>query len=242
MRIISRVLIGPFWTADELFPLYGSLFLIACVTAPLLWLSDRLGARDWVTSIIIILAGAGWIGIGVRLAIRRVRNIREEETSGRARTSNMANQSACPHETLLEAWGRETIAIQTRRVSAQDIAAFENRYSVVLPRSFREYLTNASPVNDPSWDDDLTNWWPFEKLQSVSEGYEHEVSAAIAPYDEKLILFADYSIWCWAWAINWAPGADHGKVAVIGGRDRFVADSFDDFVDKYLADQGSVFP
>ena len=99
-------------------------------------------------------------------------------------------------------------------------------------------------MEDPSWDNELTNWWPLESLRTVAEGYEDKLGDAVAAYRDKLVLFADYSIWCWGWAINCAPGADHGKVAVIAGddHDRFVADSFDCFVSMYVGKDVSVFP
>ena len=90
-------------------------------------------------------------------------------------------------------------------------------------------------------DNELTNWWRFESLCTVAEGYKHELGPAIAGYRDKFVLFADFSIWCFAWAINCAPGDDYGKVAIIGGTDRFVADSFDGFVRKYIEDDLSVF-
>ena len=147
-------------------------------------------------------------------------------------------------ETLLRWWDDEGAGIKTRSVTAAEIAQFERRYSLTLPAPFQDYLIGACPVEDPSWDNELTNWWPFESLRTVAEGFEHKLAPAVAGYRDKLVLFADYSFWCWGWAINCAPGADHGKVAVIAGEevDRFVAESFSSFVGKYIEDDSSVFP
>ena len=146
------------------------------------------------------------------------------------------------HEALLRWWDAERAGIQTRCVSAQEIQQLEEHYSLTLPDSFRDYLTHASPVDDPSWDNELTNWWPFTSLKTVADGYESPLSGELAAYRDKLILFADFSIWCCAWAINCAPGDDYGKVAVIAGPDRFVAESFDDFISKYITDVSKVWP
>jgi hypothetical protein len=156
----------------------------------------------------------------------------------------MPNELLSARETLLRWWDAEGAGIKTRCVSAAEIERFEQRYGFIFPAPFRDYLGGAAPVEDPSWDNELTNWWPFESLCTVAEGFEDELADAVAGYGDKLVLFADYSIWCWGWAINCAPGADHGKVAVIagGGHDRFVAESFDGFVSKYVADDWSVFP
>jgi hypothetical protein len=146
------------------------------------------------------------------------------------------------HEILLNWWQSTQAGIETRAVPSAEIQSLEERYGVHLPASFRAYLLNASPVSDPSWDHELTNWWPFESLQSVAEGYEWPLAEPVAGYEGKLILFADFSIWCWAWAINCAPGADYGKIMVIGGGERFVADGFDEFATKYIHDWASVAP
>lgn len=146
------------------------------------------------------------------------------------------------HEALRQRWDAERAGIRTRCVSASEIEQLEARYAVTLPPPFRDYLGNASPIEDPSWDNELTNWWPYERLQTVAEGYEHPLTGLVARYRDSLLLFADYSIWCFAWAINCAPGDDYGKVAVIGDTDRFVADSFDRFVSKYIEEGLSVFP
>lgn len=157
---------------------------------------------------------------------------------------NVQNDLTAARDTLLRWWDATGAGIKTRCVSASEIERFEQRYAVRLPASFQDYVSAACPVEDPSYDNELTNWWPFESLCTVAEGYEHELAPAISRYRDKLVLFADYSIWCWGWAINCAAGVDQGKVAVIAGNahDRFVADSFGSFVNKYVEDDASVFP
>ena len=171
-------------------------------------------------------------------------NIRSGKRTFMLSSCGMPNAPLSAHETLLRWWDGEGAGIRTRSVSAPEIERLEQRYAVTLPASFRGYLSDASPAEDPSWDNELTNWWPFERLRTVAEDYEHALAGAVAAYRQKLVLFADYSIWCWGWAINCAPGADYGKVAVIAGKehDRFVAENFDEFVSKYVANVVSVFP
>ena len=52
----------------------------------------------------------------------------------------------------------------------------------------------------------------------------------------KFIVFADYGIWCFAWAIDCGEDENRGRVVVISGQDRFVADSFAEFVDRFIED------
>jgi hypothetical protein len=141
-------------------------------------------------------------------------------------------------------WDAQGAGIETRRVSALAIEMFEERHGLILPPSFRSYMRAGSPAEDPSWDNEFTNWWPFESLKTVGQDYQQELAGPVEAYRDKLVFFADYSIWCWAWAINCAPGADYGKVAVIAGEgcDGFVSESFADFVASYIADDTTVLP
>jgi hypothetical protein len=53
---------------------------------------------------------------------------------------------------------------------------------------------------------------------------------------QNICFFADYLIWCWAWAIVCGDDENRGRVVVISGHDRFVADSFAQFVDLHISD------
>jgi len=146
------------------------------------------------------------------------------------------------HEILLRWWWSTQAGIDTRLIPLAEIDLLEKRYGVRFPASFQAYLHSASPVSDPSWDNELTNWWPFESIKSVADHHGRPLAGAIAGYEDKLILFADFSIWCWGWAVDCAPGADYGKIMVIGDDERYVADSFDEFVIAYTRDWVSVAP
>lgn len=154
----------------------------------------------------------------------------------------MGDASPSAHEILLGWWQSTHAGIETRAIPSAEIDQLEERYGVRLPASFRAYLRYASPVSDPSWDNELTNWWPFESMKSVAGDYRTPMATTVAGNEGKLILFADFSIWCWGWAVNCAPGVDYGKIMVIGGDDRYVADSFDEFVTAYIDDWVSVAP
>ena len=93
-------------------------------------------------------------------------------------------------------------------------------------------------------DAETTAWWPLQRLKNIPDEYPHTVTdPTIAKNAPRYIFFADYMIWCWAWAIDCGDGKDRGRVAVIGGSpDRFVADSFAEFVDRYVEDQRQIGP
>lgn len=134
------------------------------------------------------------------------------------------------------------VAITPSPFPAAEIAVrdLEQRYGITLPEDFRAYLLNVAPEEE-HWDDGDAIWWQPSRIRNIPEEYEHPLgNPAVAARAGGCLFFADYMIWCWAWAICCEAGEDHGKVAVIGAGDRWVADSFTDFVRAYVADPLSV--
>lgn len=86
-------------------------------------------------------------------------------------------------------------------------------------------------------DNDYVDWWPIDRIKNIPDEYEHDIgNPEIANSASKYLIFADYLIWCWAWAICCDSGPHYGKIAVIGGNGKFVADSFEEFVEIFLQD------
>jgi hypothetical protein len=142
----------------------------------------------------------------------------------------------------LQQWWKETRAgIKTETIPDQFIAELENRYSLILPDDFRDYLRFSSPAGD-TWDARMCTWWDFKRIKNIPDEYSYEPGPAVAGEAHKYLFFADYSIWCWAWAISCAEGESRGRVAFIGGSayDKIVASSFSDFVRKYISDWKSL--
>lgn len=142
-----------------------------------------------------------------------------------------------PFERLQGYWLDTGSNVQTTTVSEAVVAGLEEKYSVSLPYDFREYLLQSCPVND-NWDQEGTCWWWLDRIKSIPEEYEHKiVNEAVASEAAKYLVFADYMTWCWAWAIACGDDQHRGKVVVINGvSDRFVGESFSQFVDRYIAD------
>lgn len=120
------------------------------------------------------------------------------------------------------------------------IAALEAKYDIQLPSQFRKYLLEACPEDDQV-DQNCTEWWSLSRIKIIPDEYEHEVTNdQLAKDSAGYLFFADFMVWCMGWAICCRPGADYGRVVVISGTDRFVADSFAEFVDTYIRDHGEL--
>lgn len=114
------------------------------------------------------------------------------------------------------------------------IAELEARYAITLPQDFRRYLAEECSVED-RLDDEWTMWWGLEAICSVADGSEHPIKGELEGVDtNKYLFFADAMAWAWAWAIACTDDDHRGKIVItVGTNDRFVADSFDDFLRLY---------
>ena len=144
---------------------------------------------------------------------------------------------------LQQAWAETKAGTSTEPIPEQLVVDLERRYNIGLPDDFRQYLRLSSPVGD-AMDNETIAWWNFGQIKNIPEEYPHELGAVITNAGKEYLIFADYCIWCWAWAISCANDETRGKVALIAGPtyDRFLADSFSDFVQKYLSDPKGLSP
>ena len=145
------------------------------------------------------------------------------------------------HE-ILTAWWASHGGVPEKAQSAEAaVRDLERKYGLALPEDFRDYLLNCAPreiVND----DEFTFWWPPGEIRNIPDEYQQPIrNPRIAAKAPSYLFFADYSIWCCAWAICCEDGPDRGKVMVVGETDHFVADSFTAFIQAYVADPNSVF-
>lgn len=123
-----------------------------------------------------------------------------------------------------------------------EVSDLEARVGVRLPDDLRMYLLTSAPNGQHVLDNNLIGWWNAGEIKSIPEEYEHDLkNPAVAENPGHFLFFADYCLWSWAWAIGCGEGEHRGKVAVIGtSTDRFVAGSFSEFIDLYVADPNAV--
>ncbi|MDF0546481.1 SMI1/KNR4 family protein [Sphingobium sp. H39-3-25] len=149
-------------------------------------------------------------------------------------------ESAPLYTALAAYWAKSDPAFVHQQGAIIDVEALERRYSLTLPEDFRSYLLHAAPTT--IWMDDIgTQWWSAPEIKSLPDecpdGSPGNTNPDIEQERDQCLVFADYLIWCYAWAICCSDGPNRGKIALIGGSpDMFVADSFRDFLRLELVD------
>ena len=128
--------------------------------------------------------------------------------------------------------------------NGQDILHnLQERYRIRLPKDFAAYVAGASPRED--WMDGFGMiWWGAESIKSLrdecgDESPGGQPNAEIEDEADQYLVFADFLMWSYAYAICCSAGPNRGRIALIGAQpDGFVANSFSSFVN--LAAQDSL--
>ncbi len=148
------------------------------------------------------------------------------------RTEALADETMSPLQRLIHWWGDDA----TSGVSPSELEAFEARYAIRLPDDFRAYMMAVMPKGN-DLDSEGTCWWALDRLKSVREECAQWEGGTGVDGDEKAIVFADYLIWCFAWAIDCSDGENRGKIILLtGAKNPCVAESFNQFLDRYIRD------
>ena len=118
----------------------------------------------------------------------------------------------------------------------ETIRAFEQRYNVQLPEEVRAYFAHLNGMPERGCDSEFVQFWPLERVRSVADELRHQ--EPVPPSAEQYFCFADYSVWCNAYAVRLsADGAGPADVvAVYSGTDLIpAASSFSEFLRQYIS-------
>ncbi len=145
-------------------------------------------------------------------------------------------------ERLRAKWA--TNGILSAAVASQaEIAAFEKKYSVVLPPDVRTYFAtiNGTAIGSLGMDDeDLMGFWHLDQVRTFAEeGIDDDPDVA------RTFVFADHSIWIYGFGIRLSsdPSAPTPVVVTIGSPHICVASSFEEFIERYVrGDQTALYP
>ena len=139
---------------------------------------------------------------------------------------------------IRQKWEQEGLHVP-RGVRGEALSAFERRYSVALPPAMRNYFQIADGNSD--MDKDFFTFWPLREMKLVSEELADPIHTDALDYP-TCFIFADYLLWCFAYAIRLTADAEaDGPVYLVGGGPPVVvADTFLEFMQKYAADPDSL--
>ena len=138
-------------------------------------------------------------------------------------------------ESLKEHWSSLGVKINAG-VSEMELNDFEQKYGVVLPRDFRDYLKHVNGMPHDEVDDGMIRFWTLQEIEPLTQGAPEYCRGTYVQNPETLFLFADYSIWAHAYAIRLGKTAlEANEVIIIGGElPKPISDSFSSFVRDYL--------
>ncbi len=118
-----------------------------------------------------------------------------------------------------------------RRRSAGDPAVLgelESRFRVRLPADVRAFYSRMDGTDMLDANHGLITLWPLERWTRLGE--EAPQYAKDAPSDA--IVFADYSLWCWAYAAEFDPASERTIVHIVGaGAGAPIAETFTEFLE-----------
>ena len=139
---------------------------------------------------------------------------------------------------LLKFWTRQGIKLRPG-VSENDVAQFEAKYNVRLPRDLGEYFAAVNGFDSPEQtsDGNCISFWGLDEVMPLKEYWSTPVEGA-----DSYFAFADWSLAAHLYAIRLSANVeDENRVIVVYDyRPITVANSFSEFVEAYLANNDSV--
>lgn len=125
-------------------------------------------------------------------------------------------------------------------VTSDELNAFKQRYDVMLPPSMREYFQVTNGNSDMG--SDFFTFWPLRDVKLVSEELAEPFYTDRLNYPQCFV-FADFLLWCWAYAIYLdKDGNTEGPVYLLGNSEHkvAVAATFLEFMEMYDANPEDV--
>ncbi len=134
--------------------------------------------------------------------------------------------------------------------SLDAVGDFESRYSVIMPQELRDYFLTFDGLEDEEWDNDMISFWPLHRIGNIPEvlgrhgGFpDYRAIVQNLPNSESYFVFADYLCFSHVYAFQLATeSSEKSPVMWIGSGVSFgkLADSFSDFLKKYLLSPGDL--
>lgn len=129
-------------------------------------------------------------------------------------------------------WKKEDAGVASATATSEEIAAWEQRYSVSMPEDLRAYVTQLNGTfNAEAFDfgDGLTSFLPLKAMVP-----EHDFDDRFS--NPNMFVFADYMISCY-WYCAEVTGKKQEQTRIFMGANqpKLVAESIEEFLEAYIA-------
>jgi hypothetical protein len=138
------------------------------------------------------------------------------------------------YERLRNAWLENGVVIR-HGATPLAIERFENQYHVKLPNQFRDYLSTSNGMVNGQTDNNLLS---FLSLDAI----DHEMASHCRQTQDVVdVIFAEYLIYSHYYTLRVTKdGAQLGVYAANGTNEKRLAASFDEFIDTYMVNPGTI--
>jgi SMI1 / KNR4 family (SUKH-1) len=140
-----------------------------------------------------------------------------------------------PIERLIAKWKAAKVPIQSP-CTETEINAFESRFAVTVPDDLKHFLILANGTSSLVLDNDGYAFWSLNEFKPVSS-MEHQESINWPEDTKKYFCFMDWLLNSDVFAISLYPNQSGTNpiIRVFDKSQTVLAQSFTDFVEKYLA-------
>jgi hypothetical protein len=154
-------------------------------------------------------------------------------------------RSCEPWSKIVQYWSRCGLGSRAGATPDQ-VTAFEQKYGVVLPDDFRDYIEMVDGTGPNFLDDDYISFLSLSEIRPVHE-FLDDADGVI--YSDRFaypdcFVFADYMLSCWMYAVEMtADRSTSGRVFQVTASDKpggVEAETFEEFMQRYAADAESI--
>jgi hypothetical protein len=141
-------------------------------------------------------------------------------------------------EIIQRHWSAQSSLTRSRGANAEEVAAFQAKYSVALPDDFAAYIKRLNGLAVPK---DPGSWKNVD-----AEGFEFYPLSCIyqAPQSPGYYVFCRWSLGLLPFAIRLGPVGPFGEIVTLRGEPSepyFVASNFSSFADLYVKDSSQLY-
>jgi hypothetical protein len=146
-----------------------------------------------------------------------------------------------PGEKLERYWRESQKPSLCKSATEEKVRIFERLHGILMPKDFRDYVLRVNGFDQAKnyQDDRGFNFWPLESIVRVAE---YEDGRFGFSNDDNYFIFCDYLDFSWAYAISFEVLVEQViKIGAENGKPIIMANTFAEFVDRYLEDDGVLY-